>query len=73
MAKIYKVSGYFIDPNGETNTQIIKTFLENGLPFETFPTHLNIDEKDIGYFEEDSLLNQLDCPKCECDKYFMED
>lgn len=73
MAKIYKVSGYFIDPNRETNTQIIKTFLENRLPFKTFSLHLSIDEKDISYFDDDSLLNQLDCPKSECDKYFMED
>lgn len=70
MAKIFKLSGYFVDPNGEFTDSELETILKNSCDIIAF--HINVEEKDIGEWEDDNPLNRCDCPEKECEKYFRE-
>ncbi len=68
MAKIFKVTGYFVDPNDDWNGDTLKTaFEENN---DLISHHVNVDEKDIGEWEDDNPLNLCECPISECEKFF---
>ena len=46
MAKIFKVSGYFVDANGDVDKDSFEAELE--MLEDVFTQHLHIDETDIG-------------------------
>lgn len=68
MAKIFKVSGYFIDPNGDYSMEDLKMGLEDD--FDMIAKHIKIEEKDIGEWDDDIPLNYCDSEEVECEKYF---
>lgn len=71
MAKIFKVSGYFVDANGDCKADDIEVYLDN---FDyAFAKHIEVEERDIGKWEDDNPLNYYKSPKEECEKYFKRD
>ena len=70
MAKIFKIEGYLIDPNGDYDREDIEVDLEQN--FDVIAHHIKVQERDIGEWEDDNILNYHNCPKSECEKYFKE-
>lgn len=70
VAKIFKFSGYFVDPNGEFTDEELKTLLADSC--DIISHNINVEEQDIGEWEDDNPLNLYDCPQKECEKYFSE-
>lgn len=68
MAKIFKISGYYIDPNGDWDESDLQTELEER--FDLIDQHIKVESKDIGEWEDNNPLNKYDCPVEECEKYF---
>lgn len=68
MAKIFKVTGYFVDPNDDWNCDTLKVALEENN--DLISHYVNVDEKDIGEWEDDNPLNLCECPISECEKFF---
>ena len=69
MAKIFKVTGYFVDPNGEENSDRLETWFDEHRYM--FYKHLQIEECDIGEWDDENPLNDVDSPVSECEKYFV--
>ena len=70
MAKIFKIEGYYVDPNGSWSAEWLKTELEEN--YDLIDKHIKVQEQDIGEWEDDNPLNYYNCPKDECEKYFKE-
>ena len=70
MAKIFKIQGYFIDPNEDYTTEQLEVMLEED--YDVIAHHIKVEEQDIGEWEDDNPLNYGNCPECECEKYFKE-
>ncbi len=68
MARIFKISGYYIDPNDDWSEDDLKTELEER--FDLIDQHIEVESVDIGEFEDDNPLNRFDSPVEECEKYF---
>lgn len=68
MAKIFKIEGYLIDPNGDYNKEDIEVDLDQN--FDAIAHHIKVQERDIGEWEDDNPLNYYNCPESECEKYF---
>ena len=71
MAKLFKITTYIVDPNGEFNKYILADTLEYG-PYDIQLRHININETDLGEWDDDIDVNYIDCPKAEFEKYFKE-
>ena len=71
MAKLFKIQAYIVDPNGEFNKYILADTLEYG-PYDIHLRHININETDLGEWDDDIDVNYIDCPKAEFEKYFKE-
>lgn len=67
MAKIFKVSGYFIDPNGDYSEKWLMGDLKD---IDMISHHLHVEEADIGEWDDENPLNYLNCDLAECEKYF---
>jgi hypothetical protein len=67
MAKIYKLTGYLIDPNGDWSEDDIVTEIEN---LDLIHHHIKCDVADIGEFYDEHPLNYNNCGVEECEKYF---
>ena len=70
MAKIFKIQGYFIDPNEDYTAEQLEVMLEED--YDVIALHIKVEEQDIGEWEDDNPLNYYNCPECECEKYFKE-
>lgn len=68
MAKIYRITGYFVDSGDEYSEEDLKVAIEDCA--DVIPRHIEVKGKDIGEWEDDNPLNRFDCPKSECDRYF---
>ena len=68
MAKIFKVSGYFVDANGDVDKDSFEAELE--MLEDVFTQHLHIDEADIGEWDDENPLNYNNCDLADCEKYF---
>ena len=68
MAKIFKIHGYFVDPNGEYTAEELATALQQD--FDVIAHHIKVDERDIGEWDDNSPLNYHNCSKDECEAYF---
>lgn len=68
MAKIHKISGYLVDPNGEDDKDILTTWLEH--IFDSMFQQLHIETADIGEWDDDNPLNYPNCDLAECEKWF---
>ena len=68
MAKIFKLSGYLVDANGDMTAEELETLISQD--YDLIAHHIKVDEKDVGEWEDDNPLNFCDCPITECEKYF---
>lgn len=69
MAKIFKISGYLMDPDdlyrlGEIKAGI--SYVLDGMVHQ----HIHVEESDIGKWDDESPLNYDNCDLAECEKYF---
>ena len=70
MAKIFKIEGYYVDPNGDWSAEDLQIELEEN--YDLIDKHIKVMERDVGGWEDDNPLNYCDSPKSECEKYFKE-
>ena len=70
MAKIFKIEGYYIDPNGGWSAEDLQIELEEN--YDLIDKHIKVQERDIGEWEDDNPLNYCNSPESECEKYFKE-
>ena len=70
MARIFKFSGYMVDPGGDLTDERLRVSLEEG--YDAIARHIQIEERDLGEWDDDNPLNLCDCPVSECEKYFDE-
>lgn len=69
MAKIFKISGYFVDLNGNFDASGLAVSLRQS--FDLIDHHIEVEEVTLpGEWDDDHPLNQCDCPVSECEKYF---
>lgn len=68
MAKIFKISGYFIDPNDDYNSNQLEIALKED--YDLISHYIKVDERDVGEWDDNNPLNYFDCAKSECEKYF---
>ena len=66
MAKIFKVSGYFVDANGVVDKEKFEDKLES--LEDLFPHHLHVEEADIGEWDDENPLNYDNCDLADCEK-----
>ncbi len=73
MAKLFKLTTYIVDPNGEFYDS---SDLEECLIYDTQKHfclhHLKINEADLGEWDDDLPINKFNCPEAEFEKYFKE-
>jgi hypothetical protein len=67
MAKIFKINGYLVDPNGDCTSEDILTMFDNAdLGFVELT---RMEEREFKW--DDSLpINRVGCPESEYEKYF---
>ena len=70
MAKIFKIEGYYVDPNGDYSANNLEIELKEN--YDLIPRFIKVQEQDIGEWEDDNPLNYRNCLKEECEKYFKE-
>ena len=69
MAKIFKISGYLVDPDDLYRLSEIEagiSYVLDGMVHQ----HIHVEESDIGKWDDESPLNYDDCDLAECEKYF---
>ena len=69
MAKIFKVSGYIVDVNGDSNVDEVIAEVSSGLD-GMINQHIHAEESDIGEWDDESPLNYDNCDLADCEKYF---
>lgn len=71
IAKIFKVSGYLVDPNGQYTADNVKDSIDiNVCDTGMFPQHLHVEEKNVGKWKDELPINKQNCDLYECEKYF---
>lgn len=70
MAKIFKIEGYYVDPNGDWSAEWLKTELEEN--YDLASHHIKVQERDIGEWDDDLPINNVVCGIGEFEKYFKE-
>ena len=68
MPKIFKVSGYFIDPNDIMTANSLEVEMSEG--FDMIAHHILVKEVELGEWDDSNPLNRCDCTIEECEKYF---
>ena len=69
MAKIHKISGYFVDYEGLYGEGLLKAGVLNGL--KCFDQHFHVETADIPDWNGgDNPLNKDNCDLAQCEKYF---
>ena len=69
-SKIYKISTYLVDVNGDYGEDYIRWLLESYSDLTA--KHLKIECADIGEWDDDHPLNYRNSDISECEKYFKE-
>lgn len=69
MAKIFKVSGYIVDVNGDYNVDEVIAEVRAGFD-GMINQHIHVEESDIGELDDESPLNYDNCDLADCEKYF---
>lgn len=67
-SKIYKISAYLVDVNGDYGEDYISWLLESYSDLTA--KHLKIESADIGEWDDDNPLNYRNSDISECEKYF---
>lgn len=68
MAKIFKISGYLVDPVGDYQAEYLRRDISAG--YDMIGQHVHVEEADIGEWDDESPLNYDNCDLAECEKYF---
>lgn len=69
--KIYKISGYLVDPNGDVSARDIFDRLKH--LYDMSGKHIHVIEADLpDWTDENPLNNYEDCDLAECEKYFRD-
>lgn len=69
MAKIFKVSGYLVDVDGDFDVSEVVAEISFGLD-GMINQHIHVEESDIGEWDDESPLNYDNCDLADCEKYF---
>lgn len=69
MAKIFKVSGYLVDVDGDFDVSEVVAEISFGLD-GMINQHIHVEESDIGELDDESPLNYDNCDLADCEKYF---
>lgn len=69
-SKIYKISAYLVDVNGDYGEDYISWLLQSYSDLTA--KHLKIESADIGEWDDDHPLNYRNSDILECEKYFKE-
>ena len=69
-AKIFKVSGYLVDPTGRLNANQIKSKMQYGCGFPMIGQHIHVEQADIEELDENHPIMQENCDLADCEKYF---
>lgn len=69
MAKIFKISGYLVDPDDLYRLSEIEAGISYALDGMVHQ-HIRVEESDIGKWDDESPLNYDNCDLAECEKYF---
>ena len=68
MAKLFKISAYIVDPNGEFNENYLRDDLE--YYHDIHMCHLKVEGTDIGEWDDNLAINRVNCGLEEFEKYF---
>lgn len=69
MAKIFKISGYLVDPDDLYRLSVIEDIIRYAL-YDMVHHHIHVEESDIGKWDDESPLNYDNCDLAEREKYF---
>lgn len=69
MAKIFKISGYLVDPDDLYRLNEIEAGISYALDGMVHQ-HIHVEESDMGKWDDESPLNYDNCDLAECEKYF---
>ena len=73
MAKIYKMSGYLVDPHGDNANDLIDDMIADiTYGMELMPRHFHIDNAEFEW-DDEHPLNYINCDLAHCEKYFSKD
>lgn len=68
MAKIFKISGYLVDPVGDYQADYLRRDISAG--YDMIGQHIHVEEASIGEWDDESPLDYDNCDLAECEKYF---
>lgn len=68
MASLHKISGYLLDIYDVYSKNELEEYIRTWT--ELTPLHFHSESADIGLFEDDNPLNEINCDLAECEKYF---
>lgn len=69
MAKIFKISGYLVDPDDLYRLSEIYACISYALDGMVHQ-HIHVEESDMGKWDDESPINYDNCDLAECEKYF---
>lgn len=69
MVKIFKISGYLLDPDDLYSLSEIASGINYAFD-GMIHQHIHVEESDIGKWNDKILFNYGDCELVECEKYF---
>lgn len=69
MAKIFKISGYFVDPDDLYRLSEIEAGINYAFD-GMIHQHIHVEESDVEKWDDKNKLNYDDCEFAECEKYF---
>lgn len=70
MAQIFKISAYIIDHMDEYDNYDLKELLDAYRPHDLHLQHIKTTSVDIGEWDDNLLINRIDCGEEEFKKYF---
>ena len=68
--KIFKISGYLIDPTGRLEPHHIKAKMLYGCGFPLVGQHIHVQKAEIKKLDEKHPIMKENCDLAECEKYF---
>ena len=69
MAKIFKISGYLVDVEGDIDASDVVAEISFGLD-GMINQHIHVEEADIGRWSDENPLNYGNCDLAGCEKHF---
>ena len=71
MAKLFKLSAYLVDYNGDFDAENLEDYIMWRLD-DVSVDHVRLDCTNIEVWHDDHPLNNYNCPEAEYEKYFKE-